>query len=359
MIVAVKTMTQPSRNDALVRYDAQGAVDTSFGSNGIAMLGASEGVAKDIARLADGRLVVAGTQPTDGFVSYLLYVTRSDGSLDPRFGTLGRVETGFGQFVPTGLFDPWANTTTALTIQPDGKLLQVGRAAGPNGFTFLVIRYNPDGSLDETFGSGGGAMYPAGYPEGHGIVLQPDGKLVVAGASSNATLVRYLLGGPIMANTAIEYHHAAFDHYFVTSLPEEISKLDSGAIPGWQRTGQYFPVYPDAVSLALPVCRFFSGQKFAPKSSHFYTPYAFECEIVQRSPDWIFEGNVMAMQLADVDGNCDVTGLPLYRLYNNGQGGAPNHRYTTSLGIRNQMISAGWIAEGAGKIGVIGCLPKE
>ena len=48
-------------------------------------------------------------------------------------------------------------------------------------------------------------------------------------------------------------------------------------------------------------------------------------------------------------------GLPLYRLYNDGMGGAPNHRYTTSLTVRAAMIEAGWIPEGSG-IGVIGCV---
>jgi hypothetical protein len=49
--------------------------------------------------------------------------------------------------------------------------------------------------------------------------------------------------------------------------------------------------------------------------------------------------------------------LPLYRLYNNGQGQAPNHRYTTSVVVRVSMIAAGWIPEGNGADGVIGCVP--
>ena len=49
--------------------------------------------------------------------------------------------------------------------------------------------------------------------------------------------------------------------------------------------------------------------------------------------------------------------MPVYRMYNNGQGGAPNHRYTTDLAVRAQMLVQGWIAEGYGKIGVIMCSP--
>jgi hypothetical protein len=62
------------------------------------------------------------------------------------------------------------------------------------------------------------------------------------------------------------------------------------------------------------------------------------------------------MTLPDASGSCAGGTLPLYRLYNNGQSGAPNHRYTTSPATRAAMLAQGWIAEGSG-IGVIGCAP--
>ena len=57
-----------------------------------------------------------------------------------------------------------------------------------------------------------------------------------------------------------------------------------------------------------------------------------------------------------VDGTCASANVPLYRLYNNGSGGAPNHRYTTQADVRTQMIGQGWIPEGLG-IGVVACVP--
>ena len=48
---------------------------------------------------------------------------------------------------------------------------------------------------------------------------------------------------------------------------------------------------------------------------------------------------------------------PVYRLYNQGQGGAPNHRYTTDLGVRSQMLAQGWVPEGFGPVGVVMCAP--
>lgn len=155
--------------------------------------------------------------------------------------------------------------------------------------------------------------------------------------------------------TAIEYRHAAFDHYFVTANPDEIERLDGGAIPGWARTGLSFRVFGNEAD-AVSVCRFWSHQAFAPKSSHFYTPFDWECAIVKRNADWLYEGVVFSMKLPDAAGNCVSGTMALYRVYNDGKGGAPNHRYTTSADIQQQMVAQGWIPEGEG-IGVIGCVP--
>jgi len=50
-----------------------------------------------------------------------------------------------------------------------------------------------------------------------------------------------------------------------------------------------------------------------------------------------------------------ASGAPVYRLYNNGHGGAPNHRYTTNTAVRAQMLAQGWIPEGYGALGVMMC----
>ena len=80
--------------------------------------------------------------------------------------------------------------------------------------------------------------------------------------------------------------------------------------------------------------------------------------MVKGDPGWLFEGDVFAMILPDAAGACTGGTVPLYRLYNNGRTGAPNHRYTTRPTIRTAMLDQGWIAEGAG-IGVAGCVPTS
>ncbi|MCC6196696.1 MAG: hypothetical protein IT518_19760 [Burkholderiales bacterium] len=58
--------------------------------------------------------------------------------------------------------------------------------------------------------------------------------------------------------------------------------------------------------------------------------------------------------LPTADGTCVGASIPVYRLYNEGQGGAPNHRFTTDLAVRGLMLARGWIAEGDG-VGVAMC----
>lgn len=159
------------------------------------------------------------------------------------------------------------------------------------------------------------------------------------------------------SSTAVEYYHGSYGHYFVTASRAEITALDAGQFAGWTRTGESFDVLELDDPASANVCRFWSGQTFAPKSSHFYTPFDWECAIVRNDPAWIFEGGVFSVKLPDTFGACEVGTIPLYRLYNGGRGGAPNHRYTTSAAIRTDMIAQGWIAEGRG-IGVIGCVPS-
>jgi hypothetical protein len=154
---------------------------------------------------------------------------------------------------------------------------------------------------------------------------------------------------------AIEYYHAAFKHYFVTHIADEITKLDNGTFVGWARTGESFNVYTDAPAGSSPVCRFFSTA-FGTRSSHFYTPDPAECTTVKANPNWQFEAEVFALPLPNATGVC-AAGMPVYRLYNNGQDGAPNHRYTTSLATRANMLNSGWISEGYGNFGVIMCSP--
>src|SRR2546422_11600564 len=148
--------------------------------------------------------------------------------------------------------------------------------------------------------------------------------------------------------TAVEYYYGAWDAYFVTSFPGEIAALDGGAFGGvWKRTGQTFTVWTAPTSGAVPTCRFFSVI-FAPRSSHFYTDRSDECASLTQSPGWQHEGIAFYLQALTAPDDCPPGTVILYRLYNNGMGGAPNHRFITDAALIPLMIAAGWSLEGDG-----------
>ena len=162
--------------------------------------------------------------------------------------------------------------------------------------------------------------------------------------------------GPPPTSPVVEFFHAGFGHYFVTHVVAEIDALDGGQFVGWARTGRSFNGYTSANGVVFPVCRFFTVA-FAPKSSHFYTPFASECESLKAGRDWQFEGEAFFVDLPDADGVCAEAATPVYRLYNNGMNGAPNHRYVTDAALRSEMLAQGWVSEGLGPLGVIFCVP--
>jgi hypothetical protein len=169
---------------------------------------------------------------------------------------------------------------------------------------------------------------------------------------------------PIQAGTVVEYYYDVWNFYFTTSLATEIAALDGGAFGGaWKRTGQTFKVWPSASNpAAVPTCRFFSIA-FTPKSSHFYTPFAAECLFRQTDPAslaaWQLEtSTAYYLELTDASGNCPAGTAPLYRVFNNGMGGAPNHRFTANRATRDQMVALGWSPEGNGPDIIFACVPQ-
>jgi virginiamycin B lyase len=254
-----------------------------------------------------------------------------------------------------GRITPLGVVTEFSLIGGPGSLVPVAITAGPDGNLWFtepggnrIARITPLGVVAE-FSAG---ITVSAFPDG--ITAGPDGNLWFTEQKGR---IGRITTGPVITAIAVEYYYAAWNYYFVTSFPPEIAALDGGAFGGaWQRTGQTFDVWTQTTGEALPTCRFFTTF-FAPKSTHFYTPYPVECAIVMLNPAWQYEANAFYVQLPDVDGICPAGTSTLFRLYNNGMGGAPNHRYTTSFMIFNQMEAAGWIPEGNGATRAFACVP--
>ncbi len=167
---------------------------------------------------------------------------------------------------------------------------------------------------------------------------------------------------PLPDTAAVEYYHAAFDHYFVTSLPAEIRALDAGTLTGWTRTGRGFAVYPDATP-AQPVCRFYIPPQHG--NSHFFSASVEECATIRgkigTDPNYsgyVYESpSVFRLDLPNTaTGACPAGTSPVYRLWN--QRADPNHRYATDAGIKAAMVGKGYAPEGYGPAAVAMCTPQ-
>ena len=216
-------------NFALVRLLPGGAMDPSFGSGGKVFtdFGATDR-AEAVAVQPDGKIVAAGyggsIRPGPAGAMFALARYLPDGTLDPSFGAGGKVTTDFGaydwaravrvlpdgkilaagssggwwamaRYLPDGSLDPTFGTGGRVTtnvdngvgidmdLQPDGKIVVVGTAGGnrPGGARLGIVRYLPNGGLDTTFGNGGGILHDlsSGPDQGTAVAVLPTGKIVV------------------------------------------------------------------------------------------------------------------------------------------------------------------------------------
>jgi uncharacterized delta-60 repeat protein len=186
---------------ALARYTADGTLDPSFGSSGkvTTTIGLNRfAFANTLALQADGKIVLAGEIINGGFeLDFALARYTADGSLDQSFGSGGTVTTDL---------EPDA-VVQAVAFQPDGKIVAAGYSHNdPHWTNFALTRYKADGSLDQSFGSGGKVTTVIGArgSQARSVALQPDGKIVAAGDSytctyGDFTLARYDANGTLDA----------------------------------------------------------------------------------------------------------------------------------------------------------------
>jgi uncharacterized delta-60 repeat protein len=344
---AIVTVVQDINNNFCVaRLKADGTLDAAFAGEGTEVV--STGVNDHLGDfLVDtgGAITVGGSTSTGG----TLFRLTPDGSLDVQFQVDASSEVGaFGNL--TAAVGDCSNRTLVAGTPDSG------------GSYFLMARLLADGSADPGFAPPNGLGQTNLSAQPLQLLVRPNGRITVlalALAGNELDVVQYQGDLPCSAVTAVEYFYAAWNFYFVTAIPQEIAALDGGAFGGvWQRTGQQFNVYSttNASAGASPVWRFFSTT-FAPKSSHFYTGIVSEYNSLLANPDWQLEGPAFNTPMPAADGTCPAGSIPIYRLYNQNMGGAPNHRFTTDPNVRGQMIAAGWTPEGYG-IGVGFCSPQ-
>lgn len=201
VVTVGRTSTVAGGTDiAIVRHGRDGTLDTSFGNGGKVITAIAPGRGADEARAVlvqpDGKIVVGGYSDTSGTDKDFLVVRyNADGTLDTSFGDGGKRVTSIGD---------GTDQVYALARQPDGKIVAAGSAAfsQSTGQDFALIRYNTDGSLDAGFGVGGKvttAINSFGSNELiYAIVLQPVGgetRIVAVGGEGTFIAARYTSTG--------------------------------------------------------------------------------------------------------------------------------------------------------------------
>jgi uncharacterized delta-60 repeat protein len=192
---------------AVVRYNINGSLDANFGNNGIIYTDFSgdDDNAFTVTILDNGKILVGGVNAF-GYIGnneFALVRYNSNGSIDTSFGNNGKVSTNLGNYADVGL---------ALAIQSDNKILLAGYSNNGNNKNFSLLRYNSNGSLDTSFGGGDGIVTTdiGGYDDiAFALAVQANGKILLGGYSNNGrkdnfAIVCYNDNGSLNANFGID-----------------------------------------------------------------------------------------------------------------------------------------------------------
>jgi len=200
-IVAAGDVYTPGNNRydfGLARYTTNGVLDTTFSSDGkvITAIGTNDDQCCGVAVQANGRILAAGYAMMSNGYQFAVARYTTNGALDTTFNGTGKVTTDVG---------PSWGYGQAVALQSDQKILVAGYVSTSTNDHFALVRYATNGVLDTTFNSTGKVITPVGDGNSHGrsIAVQPDGKILVAGDADDASfgldfaLVRYNTNGTL------------------------------------------------------------------------------------------------------------------------------------------------------------------
>jgi len=180
---------------AIVRYNSDGTLDTTFSSDGwlTTALSPGDSGASAVAIDSSGRIVVAGT--ANGNTDFSVARFNSDGTFDNTFSGDGIYNFNMGG----------SDEVKSIAIDSDGKIVVAGYAYNGSDNDFAVARLNTNGTLDTTFSDDGMVLTPVGTnsDQAYGVAIQDNGKIVVAGHTTNVSygddfgIVRYNSDGTL------------------------------------------------------------------------------------------------------------------------------------------------------------------
>lgn len=225
IVTAGYTMKYGSLDFATVRYSSTGTPEFTT----VTGFSKADDIAYQVLLQPDGKIIVAGysNNKESSIFKFALARYLPAGVLDTTFGTAGKVTTNFSANLNDKAF------TAAL--QPDGKILVGGASNTGNGYHFLLARYRTDGSLDPDFGTGG-SVYTILQVSSiiHKIVLLPDGKILAAGSTRlgstyRLVLARYLPEGNLDPDFGA-YGVALTNYYVGETDPQSLLVGNDGKI---------------------------------------------------------------------------------------------------------------------------------
>jgi uncharacterized delta-60 repeat protein/uncharacterized repeat protein (TIGR01451 family) len=180
----------------LARYLSDGSIDSTFGTNGIVITSfGTDAYGLSVALQPDGKIIAAGAAGTYGYADFAMARYLSDGTPDAGFGTAGLLTVDMGQ----------NDSISDIELQPDGKIVVAGNSSQMNGTLDIVLaRFNADGSLDAAFGNSGKVVSDFGDHDWcFALALQQNEKILAGGSitlpgqSWPQNIVRYNSDGSI------------------------------------------------------------------------------------------------------------------------------------------------------------------
>lgn len=183
VIAGSSIRSSTSYDTALVKYNIEGHLDTSFGSGGIAIhsLLGTEDRALGLVRRSDGKFVTGGYGYVSGNYDYLVARFNTDGSLDTSFGTGGKTTTAVGTSHDYGF---------AISQFPNGRLVMGGYSydSTASRYNMAVVKYLEDGAVDSAFGTAGKATVSVGSGSSYcfAVLIVAGNRIVCVGHASVA-----------------------------------------------------------------------------------------------------------------------------------------------------------------------------
>jgi len=170
---------------SLIRFKPNGGIDSSFGLNGIVRT-PNKGTITSVAALPNNKILVGGT------FDIVLGRYLPNGNIDSSFGTNGFVHQFFPPFQYIYFND--------MQLQDNGRIIMAGSASGNfPGAYIIVARFLPTGKLDSSFGRNGYTVHNAAV-DCNAVAIQPDGKIIIGGTSSSYkkfVTIRYNSNGSV------------------------------------------------------------------------------------------------------------------------------------------------------------------